>query len=318
MRALQIESFGDALEVLSLVDAAEPGEPGPGEVLVSVQYSPLNVHDLHLIGGHLVPVPLPAVVGNEGLATVLSTGVGVSNVAAGDRVVLPLLSGAWRERLVLPAAGLFALPEGDPQQLSMLGSNVPTAGLALSEFVLLKPGDWVIQNAANGGVGRSLIALAHHRGLRTVNLVRRPDLADELTAAGADLVLLDEPGVAAEIGSHLGDTEILLALDSIRGQSATNLIDALSPGATIVSFGNASGQAIDGDAAKAKDITLSDFFVGAFDNITHVVPVIHEAAPLVASGELHVPIAGVYDLADFRCAIAHLQRGGKVLLNVGG
>jgi len=60
--------------------------------------------------------------------------------------------------LVPPAAGLFRLPEADPQQLAMLGINPPTASLLLDEAPDLKPGDWVVQNAA--GVGRSLVAVA--------------------------------------------------------------------------------------------------------------------------------------------------------------
>ena len=53
---------------------------------------------------------------------------------------------------------------------------------------------WVVQNAANSGVGRSLIAVAKTRGLKTINLVRRPELIPELQAFGADLVVMDEEG----------------------------------------------------------------------------------------------------------------------------
>jgi D-arabinose 1-dehydrogenase-like Zn-dependent alcohol dehydrogenase len=85
--------------------------------------------------------------------------------------------------LVVPAASLFSLPEADPQQLAMLGTNPPTASLLLDEASDLKPGDWVVQNAANSGVGRSLIAIAKARGIKTINLVRRPELiADEESA----------------------------------------------------------------------------------------------------------------------------------------
>src|SRR5262249_15297105 len=39
-------------------------------------------------------------------------GQGVEHLKIGDRVLVPLYSGSWRERLVAPAAGLSALPEG--------------------------------------------------------------------------------------------------------------------------------------------------------------------------------------------------------------
>jgi NADPH:quinone reductase-like Zn-dependent oxidoreductase len=108
----------------------------------------------------------------------------VEKVKVGDRVLAPLSSFTRRERMVVPApSGLFALPPGaDPQQLSMLAINPPTAALLLSEYVTLKPGEWVVQNSANSSVGRWVIAFAKARGLKTVNIVRRPEPVPELQA----------------------------------------------------------------------------------------------------------------------------------------
>jgi NADPH:quinone reductase-like Zn-dependent oxidoreductase len=181
LRAIQITQFGSLEDVLRVVDLEEPPAPGTGEVKVGVEFSPLNKHDLLVVSGALVQPPLPLVLGNEGVARILEVGTGVDTVAVGDLVVLPLFAGAWRERLLVSAEGLFLLPEGSAEQFSMLGSNPPTAGLILSEYTTLGAGDWVVQNAANSGVGRSLIALAKARGFRTINLardevrVRRPD-----------------------------------------------------------------------------------------------------------------------------------------------
>jgi hypothetical protein len=55
--------------------------------------------------------------------------------------------------------------DAGPQQLAMLAINPPTAALLLSEYIDLKPGEWVVQNAANSGVGRWVIAFAKMRGL---------------------------------------------------------------------------------------------------------------------------------------------------------
>ena len=119
---------------------------------------------------------LPTVIGGEGVGRVLAVGSGVENVKVGDRVLAPLSSFTWRERMVVSADGLFALPHGaDPGQLSMLAINPPTAALLLSEYVNLKPGEWVVQNSANSSVGRWVIAFAKARGLKTVNIVRRPE-----------------------------------------------------------------------------------------------------------------------------------------------
>src|ERR1700760_2916658 len=102
MRAIQIEQFGDPAQVIRSVDIAEPSPPGPHEVLVSVEFSPLNKHDLLVVLGALARPPLPHIPGAEGVARVLATGAEVDALHVGDLVVLPLYAGAWRERLVLP------------------------------------------------------------------------------------------------------------------------------------------------------------------------------------------------------------------------
>ena len=121
--------------LLRVVDIERPPPPGPHEVLVSVEVSPVNKHDLLVVTGMLALLPLPHIPGAEGVARALATGAEVDGLHVGDLVVLPLYAGAWRERLVVPADGLFALPAGGSiEQYSMLGSNPPTAGLMLSEI----------------------------------------------------------------------------------------------------------------------------------------------------------------------------------------
>src|SRR5260370_18006807 len=216
MRALQISAYGgDPLNVLELVNIPEPGAPGTGEVLIDVELAPLNLHDLLFIVGRWGAPPAPTVVGNEGSGRVAAVGPGVTNVKVGDHVLAPNLGLTWRERLVAPAQGLFPLPDGDRLQLAQLGSNPPTAALILSEYAGLKPGDWVVQNGGNSGVGRSLIAIAKQRGIRTISLVRRPELIGELKAAGADLVLVDEPVAVEKAARVVGEGSVPLAVASL-------------------------------------------------------------------------------------------------------
>ena len=180
---------------------------------------------------------LPTVIGNEGVGRVLAVGPGVENVKVGDRVLAPLSSFTWREQMVVSANGLFALPpDADPQQLSMLAINPPTAALLLSEYVNLKPGEWVVQNSANSGVGRWVIAFAKTRGLKTVNIVRRPELVAELKAIGGDVVVVDSPDVSKEIKEAVGQAELRLALDGVSGPATGVLASTLSPHGTLVSY----------------------------------------------------------------------------------
>jgi NADPH:quinone reductase-like Zn-dependent oxidoreductase len=319
MKAVQIKSYGDPLEVLEVVDVSEPGAPGANQALLGIEMATLNKHDLLFIGNALGSGPaLPTIVGNEGFGRVLAIGRGVENVKVGDRVLAPILSQTWREQMIVPASTLFRLPDGDPQQLSMLSGNPPTAALILTEYTQLKPGDWVVQNSANSGVGRSLIAIARARGLRTINFVRRQESLKELEAAGGDIVLVDKPGAVEEALRLAGDASVRLGVDAIGGAATATLVQALSPGGVLVAYAAASGEPMSVNAMQLifKQLQIQGFFLGYFDYEKKVLPAMRAAAPLVSSGALHVPVSAIYPLSRIREAVAHLLRGGKILLEV--
>jgi NADPH:quinone reductase-like Zn-dependent oxidoreductase len=319
MKAVQIKSYGDPLPVLEIADIPEPNPPGPNEALLSIEMAPLNKHDLLFINNVLGAGPaLPATVGNEGLRRVLAVGTEVKNVKVGDSVLAPVFTGTWREKMIVPASCLFPLPDGDPQQFSMLGSNPPTAALILSEYIQLKKGDWVAQNAASSGVGRSLIAIAKARGLRTINFVRRGELINGLKAAGGDVVLVDQPGAVEEALRFARDGSVRLGVDGIGGQATNTLAQTLSAGGVLVAYAATSGEplAINTKQLIFKRLKVQGVFLGHFDYEKKVMPAQREAAPLVASGALYVPVAAVYPIARIKEAVAHLLRGGKILLEV--
>jgi NADPH:quinone reductase-like Zn-dependent oxidoreductase len=222
---------------------------------------------------------------------------------------------------MLPSTGLFPLPQNaDPQQLSMLSINPPTGALLLSEYVKLSPGDWVIQNAGNSGVGRSVIAFAKDRGLRTVSLVRRQELIDELVAAGGDIVLMDGAEVSTRVAEATGNAKIALALDGVGGEAMLSLSGCLSPGGTLVVYSAVSrkpGLASVVDLV-FRNVTIRGFWLYSpeFSASPKVLEAIKTGARLIAEGKLHMPVAATYPLVAAKEAIAHAQRGGKVLFEL--
>ena len=319
MRALQIATFGDPAEVVKLVEIPDPDAPQAGEVLVAVEYVPINTSALLLISGRYGVRPsLPTGVGNEGVGRILSVGEEVDQLKVGDRVLIPLTTYSWRERLVVPAGDLFPLPPGaDPQQLSMLSINPPTAALLLSEYVDLKLGDWVIQNAGNSGVGRSVIAFAKDRGLQIVSLIRRQELIDDLIAAGSDVVLVDGVGIADRVAEATGHAQIRLALDGVAGEAMRSITSCLTPGGILVIYAFMSEQPglVNPADIIFRGVTIRGFWLEAPQIRTS--PKLKEAmkagARLIAEGKLHVPVAATYSLSAAKEALTHAQRGGKVL-----
>ena len=320
MRAVQLTAYGNPVEALKYVDIPAPEAPGPNQVLIGVEFSPINPSDLLLANGIYALRPaLPTVIGNEAVGRVLDVGPGVQNVKLGDRVLAPLSSFTWRERMVISADGLFTLPpDADPRQLAMLAINPPTAALLLSEYVNLKPGEWVVQNAANSGVGRWVIAFAQSRGLKTVNIVRRPELVAELKAIGGDVVVVDSPDVSKEIKEAVGQSELRLALDGVSGSASGVLASTLSPHGTIVSFAAMSGAPMSISPLDVifKPITLRGFWLGHPESTAKSAPAMAPAAEMIASGRVHIPVAATYPLSSIKEAVAHALRGGKILLDV--
>jgi NADPH:quinone reductase-like Zn-dependent oxidoreductase len=322
MHAIQLTAYGNPVEGLKYVDIPGPEAPGPNQVLVGVEFAPLNQSDLLLARGIYATHPaLPSVIGNEGVGRVLAVGPGVENVQAGDRVLAPLSSFTWRERMVVSANGLFALPpEADPQQLAMLSINPPTASLLLSEYVNLKPGDWVVQNAANSGVGRWVIAFAKTRGLKTVNIVRRPELVAELRAIGGNVVVVDSPDVSTEIKAAVGPAELRLALDGVSGPASGVLAATLSPHGTLVCYAAMSlgPMSISPLEVIFKPLTVRGFWLGHPESAAKGGTPVKQAAEMIASSQVHIPVAATYALSSIKEAVAHAQRGGKILLEIAG
>jgi len=322
MRAIQLTAYGDPVAGLKFVDIPAPEAPGANQVLIGIEFSPINPSDLLVARGiYAVRPTLPAVIGNEGVGRVLSVGPGVKNVKVGDRVVAPLSSFTWRERMLTSADGLFALPpDADPQQLSMLAINPPTAALLLSEYVELKPGEWVVQNSANSSVGRWVIAFAKARGLKTVNIVRRQELVAELEALGGDVVVVDSPDVSKKIKAAVGQAEIRLALDGVSGPAAGALASTLSQHGTLVSYAAMSGAPMSISPLDVifKPITVRGFWLGHPETTAKSAPAMAQAAEMIASGRVSIPVAATYQLSSIKEAVGHAVRGGKILLDVAG
>jgi NADPH:quinone reductase-like Zn-dependent oxidoreductase len=141
MKAVQVVKYGDAVEGVELREVPEPDTPKPGEVLVGVEFSPINFNDLMVVWGIYSWRPeLPATMGNEGAGKVVAVGGGVTAVKVGDRVILPFTVRKWQQRVLVPAEELIVVPpDADPQQAAMMAINPVTAALLLDQYVDLEP-----------------------------------------------------------------------------------------------------------------------------------------------------------------------------------
>ncbi|MDA0276724.1 MAG: zinc-dependent alcohol dehydrogenase family protein [Proteobacteria bacterium] len=318
MLVAQLSSFGRPESVIEIVTQGDPGEPGADEVTIDTEFVPINPADILNLEGKYgaAPPQLPMIPGAEGVGRITRAGSAVRHLKPGDRVLLPG-PGCWRERFKAPGKVLFALPEGvDPKQLAMLRVNPPTAYLMLHQIVAPKPGQWVIQNAANSGVGHCLIRLARLAGLKTVNVVRREELVKRLREFGGDVVLTDGPDLDARVRSAIGGAALPLAIDAVGGSGTQRLARCVSDGGTVVNYGLLSREPcmVDGRDTVFRDVRLQGFWLRKWFVDTppaQIAAVYRDLASKLADGTLAVEVEAVYPIRKIKEAVAHAARGGR-------
>jgi NADPH:quinone reductase-like Zn-dependent oxidoreductase len=319
MKAIHLTTYGNPAQSLEMAEVSEPGAPSAGEALVRMEYAPIAYSDLLLANGvYLLKPKLPSVIGGEGAGIVEAIGPGVTSVKVGDRVTIPFGTFTWSEKVIAPAQGLFVVPPSiDARTASMLSINPTTAVLLLSEFVKLKPKDWIVINAANSQIARCLIAIAQARDLKIAGIVRRSELISEVEKLGADFVGVESPELPKQIQIATGGMPISLGLDAVGGPATATLASVLSPGAHLVIYAWLSGVPIhvsQGDLI-VKRLNIHGFWMYYEEFLPKMRTALTEATKAVASGKLILPITTTYKPAQIKEAIEHAQRGGKVLLN---
>ncbi|MEM1084039.1 MAG: 2-enoyl thioester reductase domain-containing protein [Verrucomicrobiota bacterium] len=320
MQALHFKEFGKPGEVLEIKDLVMP-ELTAGEVRLKVLASPINPADLNFIEGvYGVKPELPAIPGVEACGEVVASES--EGFEPGDRCIFLRRADLWATHVQVPASHLFKLPAGiDPQQASMLKVNPATAWRLLTGFENLPRGSWVIQNAANSGVGRSVIRLAKTLGISTINLVRRTELIPQLVLAGADHVLLDDDEVVGSVRDICGKIPPLLAFNGVGGDSALRQMKCLAPGGTHITYGAMARRplAIPNGLLIFKDIQIKGLWVTRWLEAASSEEVEATYSPLaeeMAAGGLHFPVDASFPLEGFREALERNSdpaRSGKVL-----
>jgi len=327
VKQVLVDRYGTPWEVARCAEVPDVGAPGADEVVFDVLAFPINPADLWFCrGSYRLRPPLPATPGAECVGRVVAAGAAVTHVRPGD-LVINLQRENWTQRRRVRGDDAIPLPAGiDLRQAAMVRINPPTAMLMLSDFVDLQRGEWVIQNVANSAVGRLLIVLARQRGLRTVNVVRRPELAAELAALGADIVLVDGDDLAARVAAATGGAEIRLGIEAVGGAATARLVECVANDGTVVHYGSMSGE--DPWAGRSnfiyRGVRLTGFMLGRFlarRTPEQVRAIYADLGAQVKAGTLSAPVDTVYPIDDIREALRHADRGGrhgKILVSPNG
>jgi NADPH:quinone reductase-like Zn-dependent oxidoreductase len=186
MRALISKAPGGP-ETLLLAEVPDPSA-GPGELLVRIHACAINYPDVLIIEDrYQFKPPRPFAPGGEVAGVVEAVGQGVSGWHVGDRLIAYHGHGGLAERIAVPAAHAFPLPDSHSfTEGSTLLITYATVIHALWDRGRLKAGETLLVLGAAGGIGLAAIELGKARGARVIAAVSSDEKAAAAKDAGAD------------------------------------------------------------------------------------------------------------------------------------
>jgi NADPH2:quinone reductase len=322
MRAVVYSSFGEPASVLELGERPA-SDPGPGQVRVKMTRAAIHNHDLWTVRGSYGQRPLlPAIGGSEAAGVVEALGDGVREVRVGQRVAA-FGAGTWCESFVTHAASAVPLPDsiGDDAGCQLVA--MPLSALVLLDTYAAEGDDYIVQNAANGAVGKTLARLAKARGKNVLNLVRSAAGVRELDAHGiSGAIDTSQADWRDRVKAAIGEKKIRAAIDSIGGQASGDICSLLAAGGKLVAFGSMSGEPMKLESGPFifEQIVLEGFWLSKQNQPApeRWRAFVGELVTLVAKGELDLTVAGVFPLERASEAITAslaAARGGKVVFS---
>lgn len=321
MFALEYSRFGNPADVVAPAEIERP-EPGPGQVRLRLVHSPIHNHDLATIRGvYGVRPALPAIGGSEMLGIVDAIAVGDSGIPEGTRVTCTTQA-AWAEYALAPSASLVPVPESIPDEHACQLLAMPLSALVLLDDLHVRAGDWIVQNAANGAVGRILTREAVRRGINVIGLVRSEETAKQLRAFGAPHVVVTDGDWVSHVRDIAAGAPIVRAVDSVAGAQSLQLQHLLADGGELIVFGGLSAEPmrLDPSLMISRQILVRGFWMTAWmkrpESTPRLAAAMQRVFELALKNELPLSVGGVYSLREARAAFAAAEtpgRSGKIL-----
>jgi len=296
MKAVRLQSYGD-VDQLKLEEVPVP-TPGAGEILVKLEASAVNHFDLFVRQGYMaqmIPLELPAILGGDGAGTVAAVGPGVTGFAVGERVIanFPVNGkGAHAEYAVASINAVAKLPANVNYETGVTLPLVGLTGRQAVDVLGVKAGDRVLVAGALSAVGRSAVQYLKQLGARPVAGVLPDELAEGKKLAGEALDITLVPAKA----------DFDLAVAAVQ-PAAANAVKHVRDGGKV-------GSSVQAPEGANPNVT--------FETIYHRpnAEQLQQVADAAGRGELTIPVAGTFGLAELAEAHKALAAGprGKIVV----
>jgi NADPH2:quinone reductase len=309
MKAVRCHQWGGS-EVLA-VEEIEPRRPGPGEARIRVEASAVNFSDTLIVAGKYQFKPkLPHIPGHELAGVVLEVGEGVTEIAAGDRVMASARQGGgFAEEYVALADRVYRIPDNMSFEAGagfIIGYG--TAYFALQYRGQLQPGETLLVNGAAGGVGLAAIQVGKALGARVIACASTPDKIALAASYGADCCInYVSESVRDKALAFTDGKGVDVVFDPVGGDAFMQAMRAIGWHGRMLIVGFASGtwQQIPANIVLVKNIAvMSSLWGGEMERDVQLArKVLTEALALYRDGMLK-PLPGkTYALKDAAVAL---------------
>ena len=319
--AITYSRSGEPAKILEVTDVGETPSPGPGQLQVQVSAFPIHPGDLMAISATTAP-GRAQIAGIEATGVVTEVGAGVSGFSPGTRVSFFPHQGAWRQVVNVDAAIAVPVPDSAPDEVAAQMLCNPITALMLRRAAQQHFGvgfDGVLlNNAAASSVGRLFTAVAEDHQIATISIVRSDQRAQWLRGRfpTVPVVSTSEPGWVEQVRTAAAGRPIPVALDPVGGATASDLLSALSPGGTLIVYGDLTQEPIPLHAATLlysglamRGLTINRWLaaVSPEQRASDVA-----SAVMIATGlPQHFDVAAVYPLDRIADAARHASQPGK-------
>lgn len=327
MEAAIVREFGPVSSVH--VETVPVVMPARDEVLIEAAHASVSISDRLMIEGTFQERPQPPFSPGEVLAGyVRQVGADVSNIVQGNRAIVHVEYGAWRQFANVPAVDCSMVHDDLLMNEAVaLGLTYQTAWFALNQHAHVKPGQHVLITDAAGDIGLAAIelvtaqggfAIAGVRHLSQQTLVRKHGAVKAVDLSAPDL----QNSLKAVVMGITGNQGVDIVLDSIGGDVLTACLQTVARFGEVVSisFSERDCPTVNAALLSEKHISMNNMQWTDFRNRRpHDVDRVREQLwKLFIEEKLNPPIAQCYPLEEFNLALDRIEQEnttGQVLLN---
>ena len=322
MRAIEITEPGGP-DVLQLTEVAVPA-PGPGEVLIKLDYTGVNRPDaLQRAGAYDPPPGASKLPGLEGSGTVAALGDGVSNLSIGDKVCALFPGGSYAEYATTPAAHCLPVPDGFsmaqaaalPETFFTVYSNVFMRGS-------LTAGERFLVHGGSSGIGTTAIQLANAFGARVFTTAGSDEKCAACLKLGAERAINYRDADFVDVMRKEGGANLIL--DMVGGDYIPRNIKSLAMEGRLVQIAFLQGPKVELNFAfmMTRRLTLTGSTLRPQSDLAKAniaIALRKEVWPLLNSGRIAPVMDSEFNLADAAKAHAHMESSthiGKIMLKI--